>query len=71
MFTFLYIDPSVASAGITAIAAAAVTIGASVVLLVRKAKKKVAEKLNIDENANKEVEAEVEIIEDEAEEETV
>ena len=39
MFTFLYIDPSVASAGITAIAAAAVAVGASVILLVRKAKK--------------------------------
>ena len=71
MFTFLYIDPSVMSAGATAAAAVIVAVSASAILLIRRAKKKVAEKLHIDENANKEVEAEVELIEDEAEEETV
>lgn len=51
-----YIDPSSVSIVISSIAGVAVAIGATVTILWRKAKKKVANVLHIDENANKEVE---------------
>lgn len=52
-----YIDPSVMTYTIQAIAGVVIAVGAVIGIRVRKAKKKLAEKLNIDENKNKEVEA--------------
>ena len=52
----LYIDPSVMTYAIQAIAGIAIAIGAFVGIYLRKAKKKVNKALNIDENKNKEVE---------------
>lgn len=53
----LYIDPSVTTYLIQAIAGVVVAVGAVVGIYFRKAKKKVNEKLGIDENKNKEVES--------------
>ncbi len=52
-----YIDPSVMTYAIQAIAGIAIAIGAFVGMYFRKAKKKISNKLNIDENRNKEVES--------------
>ena len=60
-----YIDPSVMTYTIQAIAGVAIAVGAAVGIHVRKAKKKIAEKMNIDENRNKEVEGDDIIITDE------
>lgn len=56
----LYIDPSVATYLIQAIAGVAIAVGAGLAIYFRRAKKKLNEKLGIDENRNKEVEEEVE-----------
>ena len=53
----LYIDPSVTSYLISAIAGVVIAISAGLAIYFRKAKKKVSEKLGIDENKNKEVES--------------
>lgn len=60
----LYVDPSVLTYAITAIASVAVSIGAVVVIMWRKTKKKVAEKLNLEDRSIKETEGAVELIED-------
>ena len=52
-----YIDPSVMTYTIQAVAGIAIAIGAAVGIYFRKAKKKVSDKLGIDENRNKEVES--------------
>lgn len=52
-----YIDPSVMTYAIQAIAGVVIAIGAVVGIYWRKAKKKVNDKLGIDENRNKEVES--------------
>ena len=52
----LYIDPSVMTYAVQAIAGVAIAIGAFVGIYFRKAKKKINNKLGIDENRNKEVE---------------
>lgn len=52
-----YIDPSVMTYAIQAVAGIAIAIGAAVGIYFRKAKKKINEKLGIDENKNKEVES--------------
>ena len=52
-----YIDPSVMTYAIQAIAGIAIAIGAFVGIYFRKAKKKLNQKLGIDENRNKEVES--------------
>ena len=52
-----YIDPSVMTYMIQVVAGIAVAVGAVVGIYFRKAKKKVSEKLGIDENQNKEVES--------------
>lgn len=52
-----YIDPSVTTYLIQAIAGVIIAIGAVAGVYIRKAKKKINEKLNIDENRNKEVES--------------
>ena len=52
----LYIDPSVVTYLIQAVAGVVIAVGAAVVIYFRKANKKVNDKLGIDENKNKEVE---------------
>lgn len=52
-----YIDPSVSTYLIQAIAAVVVAVGGALGIYFRKAKKKVQDKLGIDENAGKEVES--------------
>lgn len=51
-----YLDPSVMTYAIQAIAGVVIAIGAVAGIYWRKAKKKVSDKLGIDENKNKEVE---------------
>lgn len=53
---FAYVDPSVTTFAFQAIAAVVVAAGAVIGVVWRKAKKKVAQVLNIDENAGKIVE---------------
>ena len=60
-----YIDPSVMSYTIEAIAGIVIAAGAVFFVWWRKVKKKVADKLGIDENAGKEVEGDL-VITDEA-----
>lgn len=52
-----YIDPSVSTYLIQAIAAVVVAVGGAIGIYFRRAKKKVQDKLGIDENAGKEVES--------------
>lgn len=63
--TALYIDPSVMTYAIQAVAGVVIAVGAVAALLWRKAKKKVAEKLNLEEKSIKETEEDIELIEDE------
>lgn len=63
-----YIDPSVMTYTIQVVAGVVVAVGAVVGILWRKAKKKVQDKLGIDENAKKEVEADVVEIKEESKE---
>lgn len=61
---YAYLDPSVMTYTIQVIAGVVVAIGAVIGVYWRKAKKKVQDKLGIDENAKKEVEGDVvEIVE--------
>lgn len=61
-----YIDPSVMTYTIQAIAGIIIAIGAFIGIYFRKMKKKVNEKLGVDENRNKEVETDdIEITEEE------
>lgn len=53
----LYIDPSVMTYAIQAIAGIVIAVGTFVGIYFRKAKKKINNKLGIDENRNKEVES--------------
>lgn len=57
--TAAYIDPSAASILIVSISGIVAAVGATAVILWRKAKRKVANALHIDENAHKEVEEEL------------
>ncbi len=52
-----YVDPSVMTYIIQAAVGIVVAVGAGVGIYVKKAKKKVSDKLGIDENRNKEVES--------------
>ena len=62
---YAYIDPSVMTFAVQVVAGVAVAVGAVAGVLWRRAKKKVQQKLGIDENAGKEVEEDiVEIDED-------
>ena len=54
-----YLDPSVMTYAIQAIAGVVIAVGAAVGIYWRKAKKKINDKLGIDENMNKEVEDDV------------
>ena len=60
----LYIDPSVMTYAIQAIAGVAVAIGTVAVLLWRRAKKKVQETLHLDDISAKETEEEVVLVDD-------
>ena len=52
-----YIDPSVVTYVIQAVAGVVIAVGAAVGIYWRKAKKKLNETLGVDENKNKEVES--------------
>ena len=65
--SFAYIDPSVMTYIIQAVAGVIIAVGATVGILWRRAKKKVNKALKIDENANKEVEEDVKILDEDAE----
>lgn len=60
-----YIDPAATSVLLTSISGIVIAVGATAVILWRKAKKKVSQALHIDENANKEVEEDIVIKDDE------
>ena len=59
--TALYLDASAVSIVVVSIAGIATAVGATITILFRKAKKKAAQVLHIDENANKEVESDIEL----------
>ncbi len=59
---FAYIDPSVMTYAIQAIAGLAIAVGAGVAIYFHRIKKKVNKTLNIDENEKKEVEEDIVII---------
>ena len=59
-----YIDPSVMTYAVQAIAGVVIAVGAVVVVLWRRAKKKVADKLGLEEKSKKEVEDDIQIIEE-------
>ncbi len=63
----LYVDPSVVSVAAAAIAGVGAAISAAVIIWWRKAKKKVAEKLHLEEKGIKETEGEVTLIDDDEE----
>ena len=65
-----YIDPSSVSILITSISGIVIALGATIVILWRKAKKSVAKTLHIDENAHKEVEGDVVLKDDISEDDT-
>ena len=73
MLNIAYIDPSVMTYSIQAIAGIAVAIGAVATVFWRRAKKKVSDKLGLDDVSKKEVEEEIVLIEEteEAAEEAV
>lgn len=54
-----YVDPSVMTYVIQAVAGIVIAVGAAVGIYWRKAKKKLNDKLGIDENAKKEVEEDI------------
>ena len=56
---FAYLDPSVMTYAIQVVAGVVVAVGAVIGIYWRRAKKKVQDKLGIDENAHKEVEEDV------------
>lgn len=56
-----YIDPSTTTYIIQAVAGIAVAVGAFFMIYWRKAKRKIADKLHIDTDANKEVEEEIRV----------
>lgn len=64
---YAYLDPTVVTYIIQAVAGVVIAGGAVFVLLWTRAKKKIAKKLNIDENKNKEVEEDIVINEEQAE----
>ena len=68
---FAYVDPSVTTFAFQAIAAVVIAAGAVIGVVWRKAKKKAAQVLNIDENAGKVVEEDLVVNEEPAAEETV
>ena len=62
----LYIDPAATTAVLASVAAIATAIGATAIIIWRKLKKDVSKTLHIDENANREVEEELVILDETA-----
>ena len=62
--TTLYVDPSVVTYGIQALAGIVIAVGAVAAILWRKAKKKVSSALKIEENSKKEEDAEITLTDD-------
>lgn len=58
-YSFAYIDPSVMTYTIQAIAGVVIAVGATVGIVWRRARKKAKQVLNINDNAKKEVEEDV------------
>jgi len=64
----LYIDPSVMTYAIQAIVGVVIAVGAAAGIIWRKTRKKINNKLGIDENKNKEVESDdIEVVEEKKE----
>ena len=63
-----YVDPSVMTYAIQAIAGVVIVVGVSVGVIWRRFKRKAAKVLHIDENAGKEIEADVVAVNSETEE---
>lgn len=61
-----YIDPSVMTFAIQAIAGAAIAVASVVIVLWRRANKKVSQKLGLEEKSRKEVEEDIVVTEDPA-----
>lgn len=61
MVSYAYLDPSVMTYAIQAVAGVAIAVGAVVGIYWRKARRKINDKLGVDENKNKEVEEEIKI----------
>lgn len=61
-----YIDPSVITYVIQAVAGVVIAVGAAVGIYWRRAKKKLNEKLGVDENKNKEVESDEIVVKEDA-----
>ena len=66
----LYIDPAATTALVAGITAGATALGAAFIIIWRKLKKGVSKTFHIDENANREVEEELVILDDNAAEAT-
>lgn len=64
MLNVAYIDPSVMTYSIQAIAGIAVAIGAVATVFWRRAKKKVSDKLGLDDVSKKEVEEDIVLVEE-------
>jgi hypothetical protein len=64
LLKFLYIDPAPTTALLSSITAIVVACGATFIILWRKLKKGVKKTLHIDENANKDVEDELVILDE-------
>lgn len=64
LFQTLYIDPAAVSVVLVSISGVVIAVGTSLAIWWRKAKKKVANTFHIDENANKEVEDDLVINDD-------
>ncbi len=67
--TTMYIDPAATTVLISSISAIAVAAGASAIIIWRKLKKKASKVLHIDENANKEVEEDIQVFDDDDDDE--
>lgn len=65
MPAYAYVDPSVVTTAVQVVAGVAVVVGAVAGVAWRRAKKKVQEKLGIDENAGKEVEEDIQFEDEE------
>lgn len=61
----LYLDPSMYSIIAVSVGSIAIAVGTTFVIWYRRVKKKVAETFHLDENANKEVEEELVILDEE------
>lgn len=59
--SYAYVDPSVMTYAIQAVAGVAIAVGAVASIYWRKAKRKLNDKLGIDENIKKEVEDDIKI----------